>query len=201
MNPLRSKLEQTLGVLVLFILLAGCLLVLRPFVSALLWAVVLCVSSWPLYRRLLRLVGNRDALAAFLMTLGMILVVLLPFVIVGSTLADNVRQLATAAKSWTENGPPAPPEWLAKVPVVGQRAADYWQGLAADTSKFWTDAEHFIEPVSAWLLKAGLALGGGLLQLALSIFIAFFLFRRGTVAGEPCPPPCNALAANRADIS
>ena len=41
MNPLRSKLEQNLGWAVLLALVAGCLFVLRPFVSALLWAVVL----------------------------------------------------------------------------------------------------------------------------------------------------------------
>src|SRR5208337_4621067 len=111
MIPLRSKLEQNLGVLILLVLSAGCLLVLRPFVSALLWAVVLCVSSWPLYRRLLAWLGNRSTLAALVTTLAMVLIVLLPFVIVGTTLADNVNQLTDATKRWVENGPPAPPEW------------------------------------------------------------------------------------------
>lgn len=181
MNELRSKLERNLGWIFLLVLLAGCLLVLRPFVSALLWAVVLSVSSWPIYRRLLAFLGNRRALAAFLMTLAMVLIVLLPFVIVGLTLADNVNQLTDATKRWIENGPPAPPDWLAKVPVVGQPVVEYWQGLAADTSKLWTEAQRFIEPVSAWLLRGGLVLGGGLIQLALSIFVAFFLFRDGIV--------------------
>ncbi len=119
MNPLRSKLEQNLGWIVLLALLLGCLLVLRPFVSALLWAVVLCFSSWPVYRRLLGWVRNRRTLAAFLMTLAMVLIVLLPFVIIGATLADNINQLTSAAKTWVQNGPPAPPDWLARVPVVG----------------------------------------------------------------------------------
>ena len=130
MNPLRSKLEQNLGWTLLLILLAGCGLVLRPFLSALLWAVVLGVSSWPVYRRLLALLGNRRTLAAFLMTLAMVLIILLPFVIVGTTLADNVTQLTDATKHWIENGPPPPPGWLAKVPGVGQPATEYWQTMA-----------------------------------------------------------------------
>ena len=140
---------------------------------------VLCFSSWPVYRRLLAWLGNRNLIAAFVMTMGMVLIILLPFVIVGMTLVDNVNQLTDAAKRWVENGPPAPPDWLAKVPVVGQQATDYWQSMAADSSKLWTEAQRIIEPASAWLLKGGLALGGGLIQLALSIFIAFFLFRDG----------------------
>ena len=109
MNQLRSKLEQNLGWIALLALLIGCLLVLRPFVSALLWAVVLCFSSWPIYRRLLGLVRNRRTLAAFLMTLAMVLILLLPFVIIGTTLADNVNQFTGAAKNWAQNGPPGPP--------------------------------------------------------------------------------------------
>jgi len=179
MNKLRSNLEQNLGWIILLVLLAACLIVLRPFVSALLWAVVLCFSSWPEYRRLLTWLGNRSTIAALVMTLGMVLIILLPFVIVGTTLADNVNELTDATKRWVENGPSAPPDWLAKVPVVGQRAADYWQSMVADSSKLWTEAQRIIEPAGAWLLKGGLALGSGLIQLALSIFIAFFLFRDG----------------------
>ena len=82
------------------------------------------------------------------------------------------------------SGPPAPPEWLAKVPVVGAQATAYWQSLAADTAKLWTEAQRFIEPVSSWLLKVGLALGAGVIELALSIFIAFFLFRDGVAVGQ-----------------
>ena len=184
MSPLRSKLEQTLSWAVLLALVAGCLMVLRPFASALLWAVVLSFSIWPIYSRLLRLVGSRRTLAALLMTLSMILVVLLPFLIVGLTLADNVKELTAATRSWFAGGPPAPPAWLAKVPVVGSQAANYWQSLAQDTAKLWSETQRFIEPVSSWLLKVGLALGAGLIELTLSVFIAFFLFRDGVAVGQ-----------------
>ena len=184
MNQFTQKIERNLGWAVVLLLFFGCLLVLRPFVSALLWAVVLCISSWPIYRRLLGWLGNRRTLAALVMTLAMILIVLLPFFIVVMTLADNVHELTSATRSWIEAGPPAPPEWLAKIPVVGQKAVDYWQSMAADTAKLWTQAQRLIEPASSWLLRGGLALGGGLLQLAFSIFIAFFLFRDGVSAAR-----------------
>src|ERR1700687_1525725 len=103
MNKLRSNLEQNIGWIVLLILLLGCLLVLRPFVSALLWAVVLCFSSWPLYRRLLGLLGNHRTLAAFLMTLAMILIVLLPFIIRGARGTASWQGLTEdPATIWTQ---------------------------------------------------------------------------------------------------
>ncbi len=184
MNPLRSKLEQNLGWIILALLLGGCLLVLLPFVSALLWAVVLSASSWPLYRRLVKLLGGRRTLAASLMALAMICVILLPFVIIGATLGENIKELTTATQHWVDEGPPAPPKWLIKVPGVGRQATDYWESLAADSSKLLATAKRFLEPVSGWLLRGGLALGRGLIELALSILIAFFFFRDGGKAAE-----------------
>ena len=195
-NPI-PKLERNIGGAVLLLLLGGCLLVMLPFLSALLWAVVLSVSSWPLYCRLRRLAGNRPTLASLLMLLGLILIVLVPFVVVGMTLADNVSAVTAALRKWVAAGPPAPPEWLSKIPVVGAKAVVSWQSLASDTAKLWTEAQRFIEPVSAWLLKAGLALGGGLLQLALSIFIAFFLFRDGASLGERLTTAVERIAGER----
>ena len=64
MNESRSRLERNLGGILLSLLLIGCLLVLLPFVSSLLWGAVLAISCWPAYGRLLRLTGNRRTLAA-----------------------------------------------------------------------------------------------------------------------------------------
>ena len=47
-----SYVEKALGLaLLLLILVVGCVLVLMPFLNAILLAVTLCVSTWPLYRR------------------------------------------------------------------------------------------------------------------------------------------------------
>jgi predicted PurR-regulated permease PerM len=175
----RSKIEVYLGWIVLTMLLIGSLIVLMPFLTALLWAGVLCFSTWPLYQRLLEILKHRRTLAAFIMSLAMILVILLPFLIVGATLADNVGELRTAVHRWIDEGPPSPPDWLPEVPVVGQSAYDYWLSLTADSAKLVATAKRFVEPVSGVLLKLGVILGRGLLQLGLSVFIAFFLYRDG----------------------
>lgn len=145
----QTKLERIISGVVLLALLVGCLLVLRPFVSALLWAAVLCFSTWPFYKRLLSLVRGRRMLAAMLMTLGMILIILLPFVIVGGTRADNVKEFISAARPYVDAGPPPPPAWLAKIPAVGQQATERWQALATDNAQLLEAAKRFIQLVGA----------------------------------------------------
>lgn len=183
--PLSSTLERNLGWGIMALLLGACLLVLLPFVSALLWAGVLTISSWPLYCRLVNGLGGRRTLAAVLVALAMICVILLPFVVVVSTLTDSVKDLVAVTHRWAEAGPPAPPEWLAKVPGVGVQADEYWRRMAADTSKLVEPAKQLVTPVSGVLLNVGLALGRGVLELALSIIITFFLLRGGsTLSGQ-----------------
>src|SRR5579863_7861629 len=103
-NDPRSRLESTLGWAFLILLLLGCLVVMRPFASALLWAVVLCFASWPVYTRLLRWSGNRRTLVSLLMALGMFVVILLRFLIIGSSLLDNIRQFTGTVRDWLQNG-------------------------------------------------------------------------------------------------
>jgi len=184
MTPLRTKLEHNLGWIALSLLLLGCLWVMSPFFSSFLWAVVLSFSVWPIYRRMLKWVGNRHTLAALLMALGMICVILLPFVVVGATLGQNVNELTTATRRWLDAGLPAPPSWLAKVPAVGPLITEQWQSLAGDSTRLLEAAKRLIEPASTLALKAGLKLGSGLVELTLSILITFFLLRNGQALAE-----------------
>src|SRR5947208_12036122 len=114
----------------------------------------------------------------------MILVVLLPFVIIGSAVSDDIRDLTLAVQQWTDTGPPPPPSWLGKVPLVGERAVAYWQSLTTDTATLLHEARRLIVPASSLLVRVGKLLVSGLLELALSILIAFFLFRNGESAAE-----------------
>jgi predicted PurR-regulated permease PerM len=184
MSTLNSKLEQNIGWIILALLLGGCLLVLLPFISALLWAVVLTSSSWPLYRRLVKQFNGRKTLAATVMALAMIGLILMPFVVVGTSLGDNIQEFSTAMQSLKVAGIPEPPEWLADIPVVGSQIAGHWQDIAADSTKLIDAAKHLFELVSGWLLKFGLIMGRGLFELTLSILIAFFLFRDGGAVAQ-----------------
>jgi predicted PurR-regulated permease PerM len=196
-NKLFPRFEQNLSRLLLGLLLLGCLLVVWPFVTALLWAAVLSFSLWPLYKRLLGLLGGRRTLAACLVSLAMILALLLPLGIVTIRLADNVDELKTATQHWLEAGPPAPPGWLEKVPLVGPTASQQWRSLAADTAKLREQAQRLIEPVGSWLLSAGFKLGGGLLQMALSLLITFVFLRNGPAVAAHLSTTIRRIAGER----
>lgn len=182
--PTIKSLEKYMAWAALLLLLVGCFYILKPFVSALLWAAVLCFSMWPIYARLLKIMRGRRTLAATVMSIAIIVVLLLPFIIIGASLADNVKDLSGAIHTWASSGPSAPPKWLENLPWVGDRAADYWTTMANDSGKLMEKLKQLIQPVSGALLAGGIVLGRGLFELTLSVFVAFFFFRDGEAAAK-----------------
>jgi hypothetical protein len=59
MTSLGKPIEQILGIGALIVLAIGCGVVLWPFLSALLWAGVICFSTWPIDGWCERAVGGR----------------------------------------------------------------------------------------------------------------------------------------------
>jgi len=197
MTAEAKRLERVLGLSALGLLLLGCLVVLRPFITSLLWAVILSFSTWPLYRRLASLLGGRRLFAPFAMTLLIALVLLLPFVVAGFALAEDVKALAGATLAWIQEGPPGPPEWVRSIPLAGDPVADYWAELVADSARLRQTLAGCVEPVSKWLLSIGANLGRGLIELGLSVLIVFFLSRDGLGAGERLEAVVDRLAGSR----
>jgi len=174
--------DRMLGLGALAVLMAGCLLVLFPFVTALLLAVILTFSVWPLYVRLRRAVGGRNTVAAGLMTLGATLFLLAPFVVVAAGLADNATALMEAIRGVFEAGLPDTPPWVKALPLVGESMDAYWRSLSQDDSQLVEELKNLIAPVREALVKTGGFLAAGVMQLALSVLVAFFLFRDGDAA-------------------
>jgi predicted PurR-regulated permease PerM len=199
MTPESRRYEQVISGAALALLLIGCVVVLRPFATALLWAVVLWIATAPIHQRVLVWVGQRRALAALAMTLGAALILLLPIGIVGFSVADSARDLAGASRRWLEGGPPSPPLWFANVPVVGQYAIRYWTELAGDSQRLLEELQRFIEPATTWVIASGLVVGQGVVELALSILIAFFLFRDGVQVSQRFRAGAARIAGARAE--
>lgn len=194
-----ARTDQIAVLAALTMVVLGCFLVLRPFLSALLWAVILTFSSWPAFRVLLGWVKGRRTLAAFLMTLGIALVLLVPSVVIVLTLAGDVREFASTTVAWFRQGPPAPPGWLGKVPWIGEEMVASWQEYAADSKQLLVAAEQLVDPLTSWLLAIGKAIGRGVLELALSMFLAFFFFRDGAKLGDRALAVARRLAGDRGD--
>jgi predicted PurR-regulated permease PerM len=128
--------EPLLGMTALFLLLIGCFVVMRPFLTALIWSAVLAFALWPIQAKFTRWFGGRPTLAAMLVTLMLTLVLVGPFVLIGMSLGDDARALGTATLKWAGSDPGEPPKWLARIPVIGEETKDYWDEFSRERKRW-----------------------------------------------------------------
>ncbi len=193
----EDRIEQVAILVALAVVAIGALLVLRPFLTALLWALILTISTWPTFRWLTDSFGGRKTLAAAIMTLLVVLALVVPLAVVGATLAENVTVLAARTSVLIKDGIPPPPDWLATLPFVGERAFVLWMEHAIDPVLIADKVVPYFGPATNWLLGRGARLGGGLLELTLSIIVAFFLYRDGAAAAQRLQTVVQRLAGHR----
>jgi len=163
----------------ILILVTGCFMVLRPFLTATLLAAVVSITTWPLYVRLLQLMKGRQNIAALSMTLMLSLLVILPLALLAYNLADSVTTFADGIKHAIENGPAEPPDWLTGVPIIGEAATEYWHLVATNQTEMDALTNRLLEPSKNFLLEGGIMLGQGVIEMSLAAFISFFFYRDG----------------------
>ena len=194
-----NQVELWIGGTAVVLLGLGCLLVLRPFISAALWALILCFTTWPLFLRLEDQVGGRRTLAALIATLFLVAVIVVPVTILGATLADNVSALISASKKLIHEGPPSPPEWVPSIPVIGSHVADYWNYLNESSSVRLQELTRLLPAAKTIVLWGGRALAEGIFQITLSLLIAFFFYRDGHAAANQLHDTFHRIAGQEGD--
>jgi predicted PurR-regulated permease PerM len=175
----RELISRLAGLAALALLAFGTYVVLRPFVSAGLFAAVFVMATWPAYAAVRGALRGSDTAAATLLTLGVIVLVLLPFAWLTENAIEQVPRWVAVVRGWIVDGLPPPPAWIARIPVAGPAMDEYWRGLAADPGALRELGKRVIETARGPLIAAGAIVAEGILQLALATFIGFFFYRDG----------------------
>lgn len=188
--PMLQRYQFPLRLVVALLLLVGCWMVLRPFFSAILFAAVIAVSTWPPYRWLRRRLGAGERLSALCACALATALILLPAGLLAVSIGDAASWLLSLYDEWTLDGPPAPPAWLGGLPLLGPWLQDYWVQWVQGDWQSTGAARYLAELARGVLPDLGRAAGNGLLQIVLSLVVLYFLY----VNGERLAPRIHNLA-------
>jgi predicted PurR-regulated permease PerM len=176
--------ERWGGAVAVALLTVACLLILRPFISAALWAAILCFTTWPLFSRFTAELGGRRTLAAAIATLLLSAIIAAPVAILVSHLSGNITEIIAASRKLIHEGPPAPPAWVGSVPFVGDRLAARWTELSESSADRLAAIAKWLPTVKDAVLGSGRALGEGVFQIILSLLMVFLFYRDGEAAAN-----------------
>lgn len=179
----RELARITFLVLVIGGLIAAALWIVKPFLSALIWAAMVVIATWPLMLRLQRRLWGRRWLAVSIMTFALLLAFVVPLALAVGTVIGNAGEIITWIKSLATLKLPPPPDWVQALPLAGEAMAAAWREVAdAGWPALAKRLAPYTDDAARWFIaelgSAGL-IGG---QLLLTVLLAAILYADGETA-------------------
>jgi predicted PurR-regulated permease PerM len=150
------------------------------FLPALAWALVLAIATWPLRQMLVRR-GIGGTGAAALLTLGVVLVLVLPLVGFAVEAARDNGAIVESVREIRQNAP----DWLSHLPYVGSSLAEWWKtNVAAPGSGRALVGAGQPNGMFSLTRTVGAEVAHRIVILAFTILALFFLYRDGPLLSD-----------------
>jgi predicted PurR-regulated permease PerM len=136
------------------------------------------------------------------LTIGLLIVLVVPFTLAIGTIVANVDQLSSWAKLLTTLQLPPPPPWLGELPLVGSKAVEVWQQFA--NKEFDSLIAHlapYAGRLTQWFVTEVGSFGMVVLQFLLTVVIAAILYAQGEQAAAQIQRFAQRLAGARGEVA
>ena len=169
----------------IFALVALCYRIFSPFLTLLVWALILAVAMYPLHQALTRRIGGKQGLAATLLVLLGVALIVVPTAVLVSSLGDSVKQFVEAVQT-NALQIPAPRPGVEDWPIVGARLHRVWSQAHSDLPALVQSMQPKIGELARSALGFVASIGGGLLQFLASFIIAGIIMAFGESGERSC---------------
>jgi len=181
-TAVRTAVEIAVNLLLIFIILAWCLQILRPFISLIAWAGVIAIAMYAPFRKLQAMLGGSKKLAVTVFAVIGLAVVIVPAWLFVDSIASSATDVRTALETGqVELAPPGDnvKDW----PVVGEKLYDQWYAASDNLETWLSDHADTVRAVLTGLFGKLAGIGLSVLQFIISVLIACaFLANAETVA-------------------
>ena len=142
-----------------------------------LWAAILVYCLWPLYTGFSRHV--RPSVAAFVITLVVAGIVLVPLIHLALVAAKEARNSRGWVQDVMQNGLPPAPAFLQRIPLIGGLLSDFWNNSADDLGGMVSSLQPVLGSVAHSGILLVFKLTHGLIGIVVALFITYFFFLSG----------------------
>ena len=192
-----TLIEFAIRLAVLAILLYWSLVLIRPFITIVIWSAVLTVALYPTFDWIALRLGNRRRLAAILITIISLLIVMGPATWLALGLIESIRSISGGIDLSIIALPP-PPDSVKDWPLIGGYVYQFWNLAATNLKAALADFAPQLKSLGSGVLRIAGSAGTGVLQFLISIIVAGFLFRPAPSIVNNIRMFLRKLAPNRA---
>lgn len=181
--PAREFLDTLIRAGLISVLVIGCYLIFHPFLSIMLWAVILAVMLYPLNQRIARLLHLSSGKAAFVLVALGLGILTVPLISLGESVAGSVQSALAMAHDWQPQIPP-PADSVQSWPLIGNKLFSIWSHASGDMTWAMQQVAPHLKSFSTLILLKLAGVGRGLIVFVLALIIAGFIMARGEAAAR-----------------
>jgi predicted PurR-regulated permease PerM len=154
------------------------LILIRPFLTIIVWSIIIAVALYPIFDWLSAKLYDHRALAAIAITILSLLVMLGPATWLALSLAETVWILLARLGDGTLTFPP-PSEAVKAWPLIGEKIYESWLLASTNLRALVIEAAPHLKPLGSSLLNAAGSMGINLLKFIIAVVISGFLLIPG----------------------
>lgn len=168
---LANAMASFLQILAVFTLLYWCFLIVSPFVSIVVWAIIISVAVYPAHIALTAKVGGRKKTSATIIVLIGLAIIIVPTWYLADSTIGGLQHVAAELEDGTARVPP-PNDSVAEWPVIGEQVHEIWSAAATNLEATLNQFQPQLKAAGEKALGMAGSTIGTALQFILSVIIA-----------------------------
>lgn len=163
----KNPIDVYIKIVLLSLLLVWSFYIVRPFVTLIVWSIIVAVALYPFYQKILKLTkGKKKGLVTGLFTLILVALIIVPTISLTGSIIDSGQEVYQSFDEGTLKVPP-PATSVKEWPLVGEKIYGAWSAASRDLENFIVNYKDEISSSLGWFFSSFAGLMG---SVALGLF-------------------------------
>jgi predicted PurR-regulated permease PerM len=152
------------------ILILWCFSIIQPFLSIVIWGLIIAVALYPVHTSLTAKLGGREKWSVILLVLAGLTIIIVPVWVLAESAIDGLRFLTTELQDGSVTIPP-PSDAVAEWPLIGERVHALWAEAATNFEATLNKFEPQLRSLGQSLVGFAGGVAGGVFQFIFATII------------------------------
>lgn len=170
-SPVRTAVEISVHLGLIFLIVAWCLQIVSPFISLLAWGTIIAISIYTPFLKLRNMLGGRNKLAVVLIAVLGVAIVAVPSWMFADSLITSAQTFHASAQSGSFELKP-PPDSVKEWPLIGKKLYATWSDASSNVQGFLQENSEQVKAIAHFGLTKVAGIGIGILLFVVSILVA-----------------------------
>jgi len=172
---LKTVMASLVQIIAVLLLLYWCFTILSPFLSIIIWGLIISVALYPTHVSLSARLGGHEKLSATILILIGITIIVVPTWMLAESTIGGLQEIAAELEDGTARVPP-PADSVADWPIIGERVHLVWSAAANNLEATINQFKPQLKSAGQQALSFAGHTAGSVFQFIFSVIIAGVLF-------------------------